>query len=124
MSDTPLDAFGELLVKQVRDVTIEMWDRFVDGKMKDSNSGWTREMLASFDAHQLDILHRLIPDIVDTALDQLLYTFEQYDWVAIALRTEDGVVPDIRQIAEGDLQGYLYSWIPKFSKKRREEADD
>ncbi len=81
-------------------------------------------MLASFDSQQLDVVHRLIPDIVDTTLDQLLYTFEQYDWVAIALQTEDGVVPDIRQIALGDLQGYLYSWIPKFSQQQHDTTGD
>jgi hypothetical protein len=114
-----LDKFGQLLMKRVRDQTIFEWDMIIDGRAKGVTAKHVHEMLSSFDAQQLEVLHRLVPDIVDTTLHHLLWTLEQEKSVDVAVHTAEGVVPSLREVSDG-LAGELYDWIPRFSQQRYE----
>jgi predicted PhzF superfamily epimerase YddE/YHI9 len=123
MSKKFLDYFGELLITRVRDKAILEWDMIVDGKMKDASSKEIKKNLMKFNAEQIDLVRRLIPQIVDTTLHHLLWTLEQEKSIDVAVKTDSEVVPSIREISDG-LAGELYTedgWIMRFSKQRYEE---
>jgi len=121
-AQTPLDYFGELLMRRVRDEAISDWDMIVDGRMKDEGSKIIRAELShrAFNKDQIDVIQWLVPQIVDTALHHLLWTLEQEENVDIAVKTRTKEVPSLREVSDG-LAGELYDWIPRFSKERHDE---
>ncbi len=118
LSEPTLDAFGALLMEQVRDRAIQEADVSISHGSKVAHRAWLNNLVESVDAQQRDALHRLIPVIVDVTLHYLLWTLEEWDTVQVSMRTETGATPDIRTLTVGELQGYLYEWIPRFSKQR------
>ena len=44
-TETALDYFGEVLVRQVRDQAVADWDMIIDGRMKDAASEQIRRKL-------------------------------------------------------------------------------
>jgi hypothetical protein len=119
MKNEALDRFGSFLVKRVRDQTIWEWDKVVDGQMKDADTRRVRERLTSFDAQQMEVVHYLIPKIVDTTLHYLLFALEGEKSIEIAVHLEDRVVPDLKKVSDG-LAGDMLDWIPLFSAERYE----
>lgn len=112
-----LDAFGKKLIEEARDLSIVHWDKFISGEMKGTYAEAVRKMLASFDKQQLETLHELIPDIVDTAISAVLRMVDQ-EWIDIsASGIGPEAIPSIRKISDG-VEGDLYDWIPRFSKQR------
>jgi hypothetical protein len=75
------------------------------------------EIISSLDDQVIAVVRRLIPIIVDATLHHLLWTLEQWPNVRVAIATDSGSVDDIRTVTLGELQGYLYNWIPRFSKE-------
>jgi hypothetical protein len=121
--DRLLDAFGRLLMRRVRDPAIRDWDGILDGRMRDMRSRWLQRRLELLTTEQRAVLRDLIPEIVDTTLHYLLYALEDEDSVSVGKRAGGAAVADIRQVAAGDLQGYLYEWAPRFSAERHGEPD-
>src|SRR5262245_17681040 len=121
-AQTPLDYFGELLMRRVRDEAIADWDMIVDGRMKDDGSKRIRSELSSraFNKEQIDMVRWLVPKIVDTTLHHLLWTLEQEESIVIGLRGDDTSAQSLREQSDG-LAGDMYNWIPRFSKQRYEE---
>lgn len=103
-------------MERVRDEAITDWDTIDTGRAKGVTAEQTRELLASFDAEQIEVLRRFIPRIVDTALHHLLWTLDQEEWVDVAVRTDRGVVPSLREVSDG-LAGDFHDWVPRFSKQ-------
>ena len=60
---------------------------------------------------------RLIPVVVDATLHHLLWTLEHWPEVHLGVTLPVEAVSDVRQVALGALQGYLYDWIPRFSQE-------
>jgi hypothetical protein len=116
-----LDAFGRLLMARVRDASIVEWDGIIDGGATSPAEKRLHELLKTFDAQQRDAIRELLPQIVDTTLDHLLWTLEQVKWVDVAVQTEKGTVPSIRDVSDG-LAGEKYYWIPKFSEQRYDKT--
>lgn len=116
MSDTAFDKFGQLLMKDVRDHGIEKWDKILNGEMKGSIAKQIQMMTSSFSEEQIEILHKLVPFVIDGIMHDLLYLFEESDWIKISLQTQDETVSDIRDETGGDLQGYAFIWAEEFSK--------
>jgi hypothetical protein len=116
-----LELFGELLIRQVRDVTITHWDKILDGRMKGPPAQRATERLASFNEEQRETIRRLIADVTDTALHYLLWTLEQDSArVSVDVRMETGVVSNMAEVS-GDFPAELYDengWIARFSKER------
>ena len=114
--DAALDAFGELLIKRVRDETILLM------KMKPDRPrplmAWpaeeVRRRLQSFDAKQLELLEHVVAATVDTTLHSLLAMVEENEWIEISVRTEAGPVPSLRDASEGLTMDY-WKWVSKFT---------
>jgi hypothetical protein len=105
-------------MERVRDPSIQQWDRVIDGSMKGAFAQNIHEAVSALDASEQDMVRRLVPLIVDTTLHHLLWTLEQVQWVHLAMDNEHTSIRDIRDVAQGDLQGYLYDWAPRLSKER------
>jgi hypothetical protein len=114
-----LDRFGKLLMTKVRDEAITNWRMIVQGTLKGERASRIREVLKAVPENQQAVFLQLVPDVVDTVLHHLLWTFEQVEDVDIAVRLDDQTVPSLREASDG-LAGELYSdegWIARFSKE-------
>jgi hypothetical protein len=120
MSKAALDLFGRILMTKVRDEAISDWRMIVGGRMKGDIAVKVREMLASFSEEQRRVFLSLVPQIVDTVLHHLLWTFEQEDDIRIGVTAGDQEVSSLKDLSDG-LAGELPSvegWIARFSKER------
>ena len=121
LDEAALDAFGKLLMEYVRDAAIHDVDGFVSG-LSDSVTGRKFANIPQiFSPEQREILHDLIPVIVDETIHHLLWTLDQVTWVDVVVRTEAGETPSLRNSAEA-LAWEAFSWVPKHSKKRYEKT--
>lgn len=122
MNRETLDIFGSLLMRRVRDQTISEWDKEIDGEMKGLTAQHIEGILNSLNAKQINVLHQLIPRIVDTSLFNMLIMLEEEKSIQIAVHSETGVTINLRDISDG-LAGELYGsrgWISQFSHQRYE----
>jgi hypothetical protein len=116
--DNPqLEFFGRLLMEHVRDRSIGDSDRLLDRRSNSMIARRATEIISSLDDQDIAVVRRLIPIIVDATLHHLLWTLEQWPNARVAIATDSGSVDDIRTVTLGELQGYLYNWIPRFSKE-------
>ncbi|HEY7093628.1 MAG TPA: hypothetical protein VH393_10635 [Ktedonobacterales bacterium] len=112
-----LEFFGQLLMEHVRDQAIRDSARLLDRRTNSTIAAQVTEIISSFDDEDVSVVKRLIPIIVDATLHHLLWTLEQWPNVRVAIATDSGSIDDIRTATLGELQGYLYDWIPRFSEE-------
>lgn len=113
--DNCLNEFGEVLIKEVRDRTIRLFDKKVKGMMKDKDSQFLFEQINKLSEEQQLLISKIIPQIVDLSLHNILCLFEEHDEFQIIIDGEN-----IANISDG-LSGELYTsdgWIEKFSEQR------
>lgn len=120
MHERQLDVLGQTLIDQARDPSITEADNAVSGRMKDASSQRIFGRLRTLDSEQMEAVHALISDVVDLVLHNVLWMFERAETFQIGMDTEADPISDIREVALGELQGYLYDWIPRFSQQRYE----
>ncbi|TAA72665.1 epimerase [Planococcus salinarum] len=116
-----LDFFGKVLIEQVRDESIEDWERILGGKMKDEESQQLFNEVQSLHSEQLQLIMKLIPKVVDSTLHHFLWTLEQEEEVNIVITLEEENPINIRENSDG-LAGELYTedgWISRFSSKQK-----
>jgi hypothetical protein len=116
-----LDLFGEILIHQVRDESIDDWEMMLDGRMKGELAEQVRSRIARFDQKAIHTLKELLPKIVDTVLHHSLWTIEQDERLDVRMTDATGTI-NIREASDG-LAGELYGengWIAHFSNKPRE----
>lgn len=120
MSKAALDFFGRLLMTKVRDEAISDWKMIVDGRMKGDRALRLRQILAPFSEEQLRVFLSLVPEVVDTVLHHLLWTFEQEDNIRLGVTAGNQEIPNLKDVSNG-LSGELPSddgWIARYSKER------
>lgn len=116
--DNVLDFFGETLINEVRDRTIEQYDMTTDGRMKDEQSQRLSKEIAKMDDKDKKIIQKIIPEIVDLALHNMLCMLEDNPEIEVNINDEN-----INEVSDG-LAGELYTedgWIQRFTKERYEE---
>src|SRR5258708_40125450 len=74
-----LQAFGRLLVEEVRDRTIVDWDKLVDGTMKGDRAPKVRALVKQLGPAEIEVLKTIVPAVVDTTLHHLAFALEQQD---------------------------------------------
>lgn len=112
--DKNLNLFGELLMKEVRDTSIQEMDKIIDGKMKGEIAEKIQSELTPLEGNE-EILKKIIPSIIDRTLDSLLFCIEENPEIELLYNGENLV-----DLSDG-LSGELYSddgWIKKYSKER------
>ena len=124
MNQEVLDHFGEVLMKNVRDYTINQWDRdFERSKIVVKLDQLISEKFKDFKPKQMESVKWLIPRIVDTTIHYFLWMFEQEENIDIAVTLDGEYIERLQDISDG-LCGELYTedgWISRFSKERYEE---
>jgi hypothetical protein len=118
MSNAALDLFGSFLISNVRDRTISGWSTIFDGKMKGERATRITQLFTGFTEGQIAAIRLLIPQVVDSALHNLLWALEQTQNVRVGIKSGDVEVPSINEVSDG-LAGELPSsegWIARFSK--------
>ena len=113
--DNCLNKFGDVLIREVRDRTIRLFDKKLEGAMKDKDSQSLFQQVNKLDEEQKLLINEIIPQIVDLSLHNMLCMFEEYDEFQIVIDGEN-----IADISDG-LSGELYTsdgWIEKFSEQR------
>lgn len=119
-----LNKFGELLISQVRDKTIEQWERIMSGEVK------SKRALNIYNEIQLELneparvlVTNLITQAVDSTLHNFLYMCEQQDNIDILFKdgeeTGNEEEINIKEVSDG-LTGELYTedgWILSYSTK-------
>lgn len=118
MHSKAFEAFGKLLMEFARDLAITNSDMIVEGQSKAPARQHINAVIATLNAEQQEMLRELVPIITDVTLHYALLMFEENDWITISLHTDDETVTDIRDVAAGDLQGYVSLWAPQYSKQR------
>ena len=119
MNKAILDKFGELLMTRVRDKAIGDWEKILSGEMRGQRAERLRAELTPFEPAQLEVIRRLLPDIVDTTLHHLLWMLEQERSADLICEAGSGVKESVRDSSDG-LTGELYGkngWVAQFSHK-------
>ena len=114
-----LDAFGNLLMKLVRDAAIADMDNIVSGRTDGIAAEQFPNIKTAFNDDQRALLLRLVESSVDTTIHHLLWTLDRVKWLDVSVHTEAGTIPSLKHTSDG-LQGETYDWIPRFSKQRHE----
>ena len=113
--DNYLEEFGEIFIKEVRDRTIDLFDRKTQGLMKSKESQLLFERVTKLNDEQKSLISDIIPQIVDLSIHNMLCLFEEHDEFQIIVGGEN-----ITDISDG-LSGELYTsdgWIEKLSEQR------
>jgi hypothetical protein len=116
-SNQLLDIFGQFLMEKVRDETIEHWEKVTKGSMNDTESKEIFKSLSTFTPEQMEMIRKLLPGIVDTALHYLLWSMEENENMKWVVKFKESEV-NIAEISDG-LAGELYTedgWKHRFSK--------
>lgn len=114
-SEDLLEKFGKQLIEEVRDNQIHYVDAFLARTSHESKS--YENELDNLSQNQVEMIRQMIISCVDGTLHDLFYLLEDSDWVNLQLKDDDGVVEDIRKIADADLQGYVSMWAEKYGKE-------
>ena len=118
-ADPTVDGFAELLMRLVRDESIDGCESLLNGEVRGRRAEHWREVVTQ--SGPKDALGELIPDIVDQVLFSLLDAIDS-DSLLLAWRPEDGSWTSLSELGHGEMAGWLMSgkggWIDKFSAKR------
>ncbi len=116
MSNAALDTLGEILIRAVRDESIDSVRMILSGTMKGSTAQEIREALGQLDSDEMDAVSSIVPGIVDQVMHNLLAAVEDSDRVDFLIRNGE----EVRASEESDgLPGELYGargWIKRFSR--------
>lgn len=113
-----LNEFGKIFINEVRDRTIRVYDKRIDGKMKDACSQELYSEVYKLNDSQRQLLEKIIPQVVDLCIHNMMCMFEEHEDMELRISGEN-----ISDISDG-LSGELYTedgWIQKYSKQRYEE---
>lgn len=119
-----LNKFGKMLISQVRDETIEQWERILSGQVKSKRAlEIYSEIQLEFDEQAKTLVTNLLTQAVDSTLHNFLYMCEQEDNIDIIFKDDEdgGYVEEIniKEVSDG-LSGELYTedgWILSYSTK-------
>ena len=110
-----LNKFGEILIKDVRDCTINEFDRKLAGAVKSERAQLLSDKMNKCDSEAQEFINEIIPVLVDLSLHKLLCMVEENDSVAITIDGQD--VAEISDGLAGELYGD-YGWIKNYSEER------
>ncbi|GJM27033.1 MAG: hypothetical protein DHS20C16_34480 [Phycisphaerae bacterium] len=117
MSKEALEKFGAIVIREIRDASIDHWERILDGRMKGQSAKETHARIQIRGQQCQEQLREMIPKIVDTALHHMMCTLETHEDIDLHIQSPKGGVENLRESSDG-LAGELYGdtgWIAKFS---------
>ena len=123
MSREALDLLGRILMRSVRDESVNDIRQTVSGGMKGTDAEQIRSRLAALNESAIAALEQVVPDLVDQVIHNLLAAVEQNAQIEIVVR---GDVEVRASEASDGLAGELYGgagWIARFSEVSRKESN-
>jgi hypothetical protein len=124
MSKEVLDQFGKLVIKYVRDWSIDETSKLVHGKQKSCKKSELDKYLASLPSETKNAIDRFIPVVVDTTLHYFLFLIEGNPNLDLIMKSQDGI-HSIKKESDG-LSGEIYTdmgWIEQYSSHERNEQE-
>ena len=109
-----LESFGEVFIREVRDNTLETFEKMFDGSMRGMTAEKVREKISIFDEQEKSVLLWLLSKTVDYCMHNTLFMLEEHEEIELLYAGEN-----IVEESDG-LSGELYTedgWIEKYSKK-------
>ena len=116
---TTLDAFGNLLMAEVRDEAIADWKAILNGTLKGDRAERIRKLCAGMRKDEVKRFLQLVPEVIDTTIHHLLRMLDETEDVRIAMDTPGSQTENLRELSDG-LAGELYTaagWIARFSQE-------
>lgn len=113
-----LDKFGTLLIQEVRDPSIQKWEKYVSGQMKGERAKAISSLLTSFSDEQRSVIVSFAPYIVNNVLHNLLQMLEDEEEIDITVSIDGETSSTLRDISDG-LGAEIYNdegWIVRFSE--------
>lgn len=113
-----LEKFGKEFIKDVRDRSIRIFDKTIQGAMKDDSSQKLYEKINLLSDNEKKMIYEIIPQIVDLSMHNMLSFFEEHKEFQIIVDKQN-----LNEMSDG-LAGELYTsdgWISKFSEQRYSE---
>ena len=120
MNKSLLDKFGQILITEVRDQSIEMYEMTVAGKIKSADAIEFHTKLKTFDDEQLKTMRKIVVDSIDETIHNLLWMIEQHENIDVMCGQDDTAKENIRELSDG-LSGEIYTedgWIVRYSKHK------
>lgn len=118
------DVFGQFLVTEFRDNTIDFFEILVKGDWKSPGLQKLQLELSSFDQDQIDIIRRVLIRSIDTGMHDLLFKLQEQADFENEIKI---LVNGTNIIAESDgLHGELFTedgWNHRFSKYGENNRD-
>ena len=109
-----LENCGEIFISEVRDNTLETFEKMFDGSMRGVTAEKVRDKISIFDEQEKSILLWLLSKAVDQCMYNMLFMLEEHQEVEMLYAGEN-----IVEESDG-LTGELYTedgWIEKYSKR-------
>jgi hypothetical protein len=116
MAQPEVDTFGELIVTQLRDTTLDFFDGLAYGRWRAPATRRLQVDLAALSSEQREVVRRCVVACVDRGIHDFLFALHEAqrgDEVTIIV---DG--HNVAELSDG-LQGELYGeqgWIARFGK--------
>lgn len=115
--NSPLDKFGEFIVKNMRDKGIDNYNKLVNGTYNAPELKELQDNLKQFNESQLSVIKQCVIDSIDTAIHDFLFAVQE------STDLEEGIEilvdkTNIAKLSDG-LNGELFSeegWYAKYSK--------
>jgi hypothetical protein len=131
MAGAELDAFGQALIREVRDRALAESDRLASGAVKGPDGDRWRTLLdqrsGEHHAALADLVRALAPDIVDQVLFELLDSIDT-GRLPLAWKSRDGNWLSLLELGAGESAGWLVGaggWRSHYSTQRYSgEASD
>ena len=123
MSKIILDQFGMLLMKRVRDMSINELDQCLTNQPKDVLEKRAHEIFGDNELVKR-MVSLFIPIVVDTVIHYFLWMLEDEKGLRLSFETSSGVTQNIREFSDG-LSGEIATsegWVVRFSKERYDEV--
>ena len=98
MSQAALDSFGKKLIESGRNQTIEQWDDILSGRLKGERAARIRK---SIEKQQIAVIQKLIPEIVDSVLHNILFMLEEQKGIKVVVSSSRGTEIDIKEVSDG-----------------------
>ena len=98
-----LEKFGELFINEVRDRTIRVYDKRVNGIMKDISSKELYNEVQHLNDSQRQLIQKIISQVTDLSLHNMLFMLEEHGEMELFMNGEN-----IAEISDG-LSGELYT---------------
>ncbi|AIQ14308.1 hypothetical protein [Paenibacillus durus] len=119
-TESVLDIFGKLLIENLRDQSIDYFDKLVQGEWKAPSLQSLQTELKTFNEDQLDILRRAFISSLDSGLHDFLFKLQEVNEDGIRIIINEQNLADL---SDG-LHGELFTedgWLKRFSRYQNNE---